>query len=69
MLAWSSQVHKGDWLVARIRGFAQNVGSVVPNGFESYARLFHPIERGPWQRWAEVLTATAGSRTARCSTT
>ncbi len=54
MASWSTDTRSGDWLVERIHGFAQNVGSIVPNGFESYARVFHPIPEGPWRRWRDV---------------
>lgn len=54
---WSTDVSSGAWLVERIRGFAVNVGSIVPSGFEAYARVFHPIERGPVRRWSELAAA------------
>lgn len=54
MAEWSTDVRSGDWLVERLRGFAQQVGSIVPAGFESYARVFHPIEEGPTRRWREL---------------
>lgn len=52
-IAWSTEVGKGDWLAGRLRG-AGDVGSVIPDGFERYARVFHPIEHGPCRRWSEV---------------
>ncbi len=49
------------WIEARLRPFASHTAtSVVPGGFESYARLLHPSTRrdatgGPPEvRWAEV---------------
>lgn len=31
-----------DWIRAALHPFAQDVGSVVPPGFDAYARIFHP---------------------------
>jgi hypothetical protein len=44
----STDASAGAWLTERIIGFAANVGSVVPRGFEAYARLFHPLDGGRW---------------------
>ncbi|WP_231608505.1 hypothetical protein [Mycobacterium shottsii] len=30
------------WLTESMRSFAENVGSVVPDTFAAYARVFHP---------------------------
>ena len=38
----------GAWLTERIIGFAKDVGSVVPHGFQAYARVFHPLDDGRW---------------------
>jgi len=51
-----------DWIIERIHGFAVDVGSIIPEGFEAYARLFHPairIENGDEVvvRWSEVAEA------------
>jgi hypothetical protein len=45
----------GAWILQRLHPFAQDVGSVVPAGFEAYARIFHPAASpdGP-MRWSEV---------------
>jgi hypothetical protein len=50
------------WLVENIRSFAENVGSLVPDFFGAYARVFHPAYRsdGGEQhrvRWAEIARA------------
>jgi len=34
-----------EWVVQGMRGFAASVLSVVPDGFEMYARIFHPAWR------------------------
>lgn len=45
---------QADWLVERMVDFGGVVSSVVPVGFESYARIFHPIAHGPERRWADL---------------
>lgn len=58
MVDWSTDVRSGDWLVARVQGFALNVGSIVPHGFEAYARVFHPIfEDGQPPRWRDLAAS------------
>jgi hypothetical protein len=57
--AWSSAVGAADWIAPRLRPFdAFQVTSVVPAGFEAYARVLHPAEEpGTGERlvrWAEV---------------
>ena len=34
-----------DWLVKRLQDFAVNILSVIPSGFEAYARVFHPASK------------------------
>jgi hypothetical protein len=48
-----------DWVLANLRDFAGDVGSVVPACFERYARVFHPASR--WVRDA----SEADERAAR----
>jgi hypothetical protein len=58
----SDAVEAADWIPGRLNGFAKNVGSIVPKGFEAYARIFHPGTERPGEheaptvevRWAEV---------------
>jgi hypothetical protein len=48
------------WIVEGLRGFAESVLSVVPEGFEAYARIFHPAILGdspPNVRWRDVAAA------------
>lgn len=48
----------GDWVLHRVRDFTQNVGSVVPQGFAAYARVFHPAARlGEPVSWEQVAAA------------
>ena len=58
----SDDVEAADWIPGRLNGFAENVGSVVPTGFEAYARIFHPATTGAQHpgidvRWSEVAAA------------
>jgi hypothetical protein len=58
----SDAVEAADWIPGRLNPFAKNVGSIVPKGFDAYARIFHPgTERASAMetpilevRWAEV---------------
>jgi hypothetical protein len=38
-------VSPATWVVESLHPFAQDVGSVVPEGFAAYARVFHPARR------------------------
>lgn len=51
------------WLVERLTIFGEDVLSIVPSGFEAYARVFHPASRVTHEtevpiRWAEVAALT-----------
>ena len=56
----SDEVDAADWVGERLHPFAQHdVGSIVPTGFDAYARVFHPAwkqEEGDEiaVRWSEV---------------
>jgi hypothetical protein len=58
--AWSDETGQAGWIGARLAPFdAYVVTSVVPGGFEAYARVLHPAEEprhggGRLVRWAEV---------------
>jgi hypothetical protein len=41
----SDEVEAADWIGGRLHPFGQDVASVVPTGFEAYARIFHPASR------------------------
>ena len=51
------------WIVDRLHPFASDVGGIIPDGFEAYARIFHP----PYQllvdgtrlpvRWRNICAA------------
>ena len=55
-LRWLRDVSSASWIVERLHGFAEDTGSVVPEGFERYARLFHPVDvqDGTRERWAQI---------------
>lgn len=50
-----------DWIMQSIHAWGQDVGSIVPEGFEAYARVFHPAGEGDeeWNsvRWADIARA------------
>jgi hypothetical protein len=57
-------------MVAGLRGFAESVLSVVPAGFEAYARIFHPAYRGEPPvpvLWREIASASGRVATVQCS--
>ena len=57
---WSSEVGEADWIANRLSPFGDHVvTSVIPGGFEAYARVLHPAEaphldHGRLVRWHEV---------------
>lgn len=55
---WSETVEAAAWIADRLSDFGTTVASVVPGGFESYARILHPAETpehgGMLVRWKEV---------------
>lgn len=56
------------WIVEIIHPFAQDVGSVVPEGFDAYARVFHPAGKQDGDTWTAVewsnIAAANGKRIA-----
>jgi hypothetical protein len=56
----TEEVEAADWIRERLHPFARyDVGSVVPTGFDAYARIFHPAWRHAREsarevRWSEV---------------
>jgi len=57
--AWSEQVNEADWIAERLsEGWARTT-SLVPSGYEAYARILHPaaepdMDLGRLVRWREV---------------
>lgn len=55
----SDEVETAEWIGERLHPFAQDVGSVIPAGFDAYARIFHPawwsgVGDETEVRWSEV---------------
>jgi len=50
----SEEVEAAGWIGERLHRFAQDVGSVVPSGFEAYVRIFHPAWRLAGTKEVEV---------------
>jgi hypothetical protein len=50
-----------DWFLPLVHGFAVDTGSIIPEGFDTYCRILHPLRthsRNPMSRtWAEVAAA------------
>jgi hypothetical protein len=57
-ITWLSDVNPADWIAPRLHPFNVDTGSVIPEGFEAYCRIFHPVQlRWPDtrpKRWAEI---------------
>ena len=57
-ITWSHDVSQADWIGPRLHGSCRDTGSVIPEGFESYCRIFHPARRNapgaPSRSWAEL---------------
>ena len=59
-LAHEPDAAAGAWIGRRLAPVGTSIGSVVPLGFEAYARVLHPVElgQGRLMRWADVAAAT-----------
>jgi hypothetical protein len=57
----ATDVQPAAWLVDDLTTFAKSVNSLVPSGFSSYVRVFHPAWRDPGGHdlvsWAEIAVA------------
>jgi hypothetical protein len=54
----ASDVRPAEWVITGLRGFAESVQSLVPEGFPKYARVFHPAYlRDEPVRWADIASA------------
>ena len=56
---WLRDVTPASWIAPRLHPFFQDVGSVIPSGFEAYVRLFHPVEEvvdgvPRRRRWSDI---------------
>jgi len=57
-IIWHQDVSPADWIGPRLHDFWVDTGSVVPEGFQAYCRVFHPWDGGlvgP-KSWAEVAS-------------
>ena len=57
-ITWLTNVSAADWIAPRLQPYNVDTGSVVPEGFEAYCRIFHPVEP-QWpethpKTWAEI---------------
>jgi hypothetical protein len=54
---WLEDVTGADWIGPRLHPFGEDTGSIVPEGFDAYARLLHPVESHRDERrcrWADI---------------
>lgn len=65
---WSSATDETDWIAAGMEPFGPGtVGSIIPGGFEAYARLLHPVYAGDGERavrWAQVAAWSGAALTS-----
>ncbi len=60
-IRWATDISPASWIGPRLHSFGQDTGSVVPEGFEAYCRVFHP--EGPlfpdasYRSWSEIAQA------------
>jgi hypothetical protein len=61
MLRAADDCAAASWIVENLHGFAQDIGSVVPHGFDAYVRIFHPgwagARDGRPGTWSEIARA------------
>jgi len=58
----ATDTSSAEWIVSGLQGFAESVLSLVPPGFTSYVRIFHPAYRRDGDqlvcvRWSEIAAA------------
>ena len=61
-IEWLHDLRAAEWLAPALHSFGSDTGSVIPLGFEAYARLFHPVEADRVgerrRRWADLAQET-----------
>jgi hypothetical protein len=61
-IEWLHDVTPANWLASQLHPFVTDTGSVIPAGYESYARIFHPVEPdhlgGRRRRWTDIAAET-----------
>ncbi len=65
LLTEATDLSSADWVAARLTTFAENVASIIPSGFEAYARIFHPAYRRDGDEYTPVLRADVAASTGR----
>ena len=57
-IQWARDGAAAGWIGPRLHDFGQDTGSVVPEGFEAYCRVFHPdgpnFPDGSFRSWGEI---------------
>lgn len=53
-ITWSNDVSPAEWITERLHPFGQDVGSLVPECFDAYARILHPTWRTEHGRRVKV---------------
>lgn len=58
-IVWLDDVSPADWIAPRLHGFAEDTGSVIPEGYEAYCRIFHPwdAKTDRPRSWAQMAEA------------
>jgi hypothetical protein len=64
-LTASDKVEAANWIGERLHRFAHDVGSVVPPGFDAYARIFHPAWRSGDKNELEVRWSNVAAWSGR----
>ena len=59
LLEYVDDLAPAKWIAERLHPFAQDAGSIIPPGFDAYARIFHPAMRRVGQTevrvtWREI---------------
>jgi hypothetical protein len=44
-ITWLHDVRPADWIAPCLNEFGIDTGSVIPEGFDAYCRIFHPLRR------------------------
>ncbi len=61
VVAWSEEADGGSWIAEQLHPFGTDVGSLIPDRFQSYLRVLHPV----WSmtpdgrfmiRWSELFS-------------
>ena len=54
-VTWAADATAAGWVAERLSRFDHDVGSIVPDGYQAYARVLHPVEQdGRRERWADL---------------